>query len=644
MLQAFQYRRLAGMILLLLAGFGWLGCRLYGIQVRRHRELAQKSEQFTRALRLLEPWRGQIRDRNGKVLAISGPEKTVYLNLAVAADHRDQAARTAGALLGLSAGEVARRARSHLSGTAKDAARAPAAVVLKHHVSVAEWQAIASALELEAFGYNLAKLTPREKAELNKLRHHLLFARDTQTRFYPWGECLSHVVGFAARGSNGIGLEGKCGIEKTYNALLAGTFGRCVSRQDAAGHELPQARTEHRLPADGGHVVLTVDLRLQQILERALCAGRAQSQARAASALLMDPRTGEILALASLPNFNAQDPGAAAHETWRNPVLGDNVEPGSAFKTITLAAALDLRLLTLESGIYCEKGRFTVNGVTVGDHAPYGLLSARDCFAKSSNIAFAKIALALGPSRFYRYMTNFGFGQSTGLPFFGATPGRIEPPQNWSTMALTRAAFGQGLSVSQLQMAAAVSAIANNGRLMRPLLVRQIESSRGDLCKRFGPQFLRNVVSPQTAQQVREAMKAVVAPGGTGAQAAPAGYSLAAKTGTAQKSNADGYLNGCYYSSMVGFLPADAPQIVIAVALDEPRNGYYAGAVVAPIFRSIAEQAAVCLGIPPDKAPPAPGVKAQAKPRATVTPAPATRPGLNRQLTLNHALAGVSKQ
>ena len=242
-----------------------------------------------------------------------------------------------------------------------------------------------------------------------------------------------------------------------------------------------------------------------------------------------------------------------------------------------------------------------VNKVAVHDHAPYGLLTQRQGFAKSSNIAMAKLALALGPQRFYRCLTNFGLAHCTGVPFAAETPGRIEPPQKWSTMTLTRAAFGQGVSVSQLQMAVAMSAIANNGRLMRPWVVSRIESPRGQILQQFQPQFIRSVVSPQTAQQVKEALDAVVSPEGTGALAALDRYTVAAKTGTAQKSNTNGYLAGRYYSSMIGFFPATAPRVVISVALDEPQNGYYAGTVVAPVFRSIAEQIAACLEIPPDK-------------------------------------------
>jgi cell division protein FtsI/penicillin-binding protein 2 len=229
------------------------------------------------------------------------------------------------------------------------------------------------------------------------------------------------------------------------------------------------------------------------------------------------------------------------------------------------------------------------------------LLTVRQCFAKSSNIGFSKIALQLGPEKFYRYVTNFGFGRYTGLPFLSETPGRIDPPRMWSTMTLTRAAFGQGVSVSQLQMAIPFCVVANDGRLMRPLLVNRIEPARRQPPQRFPPTYIRSVILPRTAREVKDALKAVASRDGTGASAMLDHYSAAVKTGTAQKYDRNGYVMGRYYSSMIGFFPADTPQIVLAVALDEPQHGYYASDVVGPVFRSIAEEVAACLGIPPDK-------------------------------------------
>ena len=601
MFTSLQYQRLAGIILVMMAGFGWQFCRLFEIQVSRHQELQAKARRFDQSSRPLEASRGKILDRNGRVLANSVPAKVIYLNLALCSNRVEQVAQTCGPLLGISPAELANRMRASLQRSAGRGASPQKALVLKRDVPVAEWQTLSSALALESFGFKKPLLAPAEKAELQKLRRRLLFARDTQLRRYPYEARLAPLLGFVSPRTNGFGLTGVSGIEWAFEKVLAGENGLSVSARDVADNDLLLRRTQYQPPSDGSNVVLTIDLRVQQIVEDALAAAMTKYRPRGASAIVMDPRTFELLAVAALPSFNPQNPGAAPAETWRCPAFSDRVEPGSTLKVVTLAAALDLGLMSLDSGVYCEQGQYVVNHVSVRDHAPYGLLTLRQGFAKSSNIAFAKTGLELGPQRLYYYLTNFGFGRRTGLPVVGETSGWIGPPTAWSTMTLTRAAFGQGVCVSQLQMAVAMSVIANEGRLMRPLLVRRIESPQGRVLQQSQPQFVRTVVRPQTARQVKEALKAVVAPGGTAALAAMDRYTVAAKTGTAQKSDAHGYLCDRYYSSVVGFFPADAPQIVLAVALDEPQNGYYGGTVVAPVFRTIADQIATCLSIPADK-------------------------------------------
>jgi cell division protein FtsI (penicillin-binding protein 3) len=644
MFSSFQYRRLGAIMVVMLAGLGWLICRLFEIQVGRHQELLVKARHFSQTTQILEACRGKILDRSGRVLANSVPAKTIYADMTLSSNRVERIAQACGPLLGIPPVEMANRLRASLQKSAERGTGPLKALVLKRDVPVVEWQALSSAIALESFGFGKSVLAPAEKTELQKLRRRLLFTRDTQLRRYPNEETLSQVLGFIAR-TNGKGLEGVCGIEKAFDKILAGENGLCVSAQDAAGRELPLHRTQYKLPTDGANVVLTIDLRLQQLVEDALAAAMTKYRARRASAIIMDPRTFELLAVVCLPGFNPQDPGVYPIEAWRNAAFSDRVEPGSTLKVITLAAALDSGLMTLDSGIYCEQGRYLVNHVSVHDHSPHGLLSLREGFARSSNIAFAKTALELGPQRFYRYLTNFGLGRCTGIVGADETSGWIGRPAAWSTMTLTRAAFGQGVCVSQLQMAVAMSVIANEGRLMRPFLVKRIESPQGLVLQQFQPQFIRTVVRPQTAQQVKVALKAVVAPGGTGILAALDRYTVAAKTGTAQKSNARGYLPNCYYSSVIGFFPADAPQVVIAVALDEPQDGYYGGKVVAPVFRGIAEQTATCLSIPPDKVE---GAPVRNSPSLSITPAArpdsfAARGSSSKMPVTKQTLASVSK-
>jgi len=616
----FQYRRLGAIVLLVLACLVFILWRLFEIQITRHQELLAKAQACSKTSRVLQARRGEIRDRNGIIVSISTPVKAIYLNPSLCSNRLEQVAQAVGALLRSPPDRLAARIRACLQEDNAGAASPRKALLVGRHVPVREWQAVSTALELESFGIRQPIHSRLEQKELVKLRHQLLFAREEQSRVYPCGESLCQVLGFVSARKNGPGMAGLYGVERGCDQVLAGKDGLCLSEQDAVGNELPACRTRYETPTDGSHVVLTIDLRIQQIVERALAAARAKCLARSASAIVLDPRTFEILALGCCPGFNPQEPGESDYQNWRNAVFTDMVEPGSVIKFIVLAGALELGLTTLDSGIYCEQGRFVVNNVSVRDHARYGLLTVQQAFAKSSNIAFSKLALALGPQQYYRYLTNFGLAQRTGVPFAAETPGRIAPPQSWSTMTLTRAAFGQGVSVSQLQMAVAMGAIANDGRLMQPYLISRIESPRGQVLRQFQPQFVRSVVSPQIARQVKEALKAVSAPGGTGAVAAMEQYTVALKTGTAQKSDAHGYRDGHHYSTVIGFIPADAPRVLISVALDEPQNGYYAAEVVAPVFRSIAEQIAACVQIPPDRgARPASG-------DLSVKPAPGTAP------------------
>jgi cell division protein FtsI (penicillin-binding protein 3)/stage V sporulation protein D (sporulation-specific penicillin-binding protein) len=596
-----QYRRLVMIVFLLLAALGWMFTHLYSIQVLRHRELLSQAQKFSHTTRTLVPHRGEIRDRNGVVLAISNPVKEVYINLQLCSNRVERVAQTAGALLGITPERLASKVHHALRENSKTGAAPQKALLLQKDFPGEDWALVEEKLKTAMFGIPGPATNASATAELSTLRKRLLFARDRQHRIHPWGQSLCQVVGFVGAGTNGIGLLGLRGIERACDDLLAGESGLCVSRQDAAGNELPAYRRLFEPPTDGAHVYLTIDLRVQQIVEQALAAAHTNYRARSVSAMVMDPATGEILALACYPGFDPQKPGGSEADTWRNRVLLDMVEPGSILKFITLACALEQRAATLDTTVDCEKGRFVVNKVPVKDHGSHGLLSVRQSFAKSSNIAFAKLGLGLGAHRLYQSFTNFGLAHPTGIAFANEAPGRIALPHSWSTMTLTRAAFGQGLSVSQLQMAAAMSAIANEGRLMRPWLVSRIESPQGQVLRQFGPRFVRSAVSPGTARQVKEALKTVVSPGGTGALAALNDYTVAAKTGTAQIANSRGYQPGAYYSSMLGFFPANSPRVVISVALDEPRNGYYAGTVAAPVFRVIAEKIAVCLQIPPDK-------------------------------------------
>jgi cell division protein FtsI/penicillin-binding protein 2 len=411
---------------------------------------------------------------------------------------------------------------------------------------------------------------------------------------------------------------GASGVEAVCNALLAGRPGVCESDQDASGNELPFRRSRYVPAQDGHHVVLTIDMRLQQIVEQALLDAWTRHRPRSVSIIIVRPRTGEILAWGCLPGFAPREPGASPPEAWRNRPISDWFEPGSTFKIVTLAATLNEGLVGLDQGVDCERGLYRHKDFTVRDYAPHGVLTARQCLARSSCIGHAKLGLLLGADRLHRYATNFGFGRRTGIALPGETAGRLDPPQTWTPMTLSRIAFGQGLAASQLQSTLAMAAIANDGRLMRPLLVWRIESPEGRVLHTYQPQGVRTVITPRTAQAMKSALQSVVSAEGTALRAALENFTAAGKTGTAEKSDQRGYRPGAYYASFIGFFPVAEPELCISVALDEPQEGYFGGQVAAPIFHTVAEQSARCLNLTPDKRP---------------TPAAADRAGLARSIS-----------
>lgn len=602
MFPQFCFRWLAAAGFCLVAGLCLLEWRLIHLQVARHPELLAKAERFTKTRHPLEPWRGAIKDRFGAILATSSSAWDVYVNLAVCSNHLARITPVLASVLGLDRRQVVQALYTRLPDSGPKP-RPPLAVLLRHKVPGEEWEWTTNRLAKETFGFPPTGLSRKDQRLLGRLRCKSLFARPRQTRAYPFANSLCHLLGYVSNATNAAGLRGASGLEARCDPWLAGLPGLCLSEQDLAGNELPFRRKTYQPPLDGCDVTLTIDMRLQQIAEACLAEAVRRHGPRHASVLLVRPRTGEVLAWASWPDFNPQNPCPADPAAWTNHPLSDHVEPGSTFKVFILAAVLEERLAGLEDWIEGEHGHALVNGVRVRDHASYGLMTLEEALAKSSNVAFAKLGCLLGGPRMRSYLTKFGFGQATGVPLAGEAPGWLPPGQAWPAITLTRAAFGQGLAVTQLQMAMALSAIANDGRLMRPLLVSRIEMPGGRIVYQGAPRMIRQVLQPETARQVRAALQAAVSPKGTGARAALETHTVGGKTGTAQKSDRNGYLPDKYYSSFIGLLPADRPELCIAVALDEPQDGYYGGSVAAPVFRAIAEQAAALLGLPPDKLP-----------------------------------------
>ena len=582
--------------------------RFIHLQVVRHAELKKKATKQRLRTRVTQAWRGSIIDRHGTPLAVATPVKIIYADLATWDERVDRLAPVVAPLLDLKSEEVARRVRRRLNQikAESDLKTISGAALLKRNVPPDQWTTVRKAIANASFGLPIGRLSSKERRLLNRFRRSALFADDDQLRRYPYGTALAQVIGFVGHGSNGHLLQGKAGIEAAWNAGLTGRNGESVSSHDAAGNELAHTRKVMSGLIDGGNLRLTIDLNLQKIVETALAKAMATYSPSNAAFIVVRPQSGEILALANAPTFSPERPAASSPATWRNRVISDRNEAGSVFKVITLAAALDLGVTSLDDRVYCEDGRWIYNGISLRDGGRrYGHLSVRDCLAKSSNIGLAKIAVAIGPDRFYNYITNFGFNRTTGAPLPDEIPGLVRPPARWSGISATRLAIGHELAVSQISLAMAYAAIANEGTRMRPLLVRAVNHADGAEWTRYEPTPIGNVIRPDTAKQVLEAMQAVVDTG-TGKAAALPDHTVAGKTGTAQKSDGRRYVPGRHYCSFIGITPVNQPEFVIAVAVDEPKGPASGGRVEAPVFREIAEQALALYGVPGDKTDEAP--------------------------------------
>jgi cell division protein FtsI/penicillin-binding protein 2 len=347
-----------------------------------------------------------------------------------------------------------------------------------------------------------------------------------------------------------------------------------------------------------------VDLNLQNIVENEIDSAMREYTPQKATIILMRPQTGEILALANRPNFDLNLRADAKPEQMKNRAIIDMMEPGSTFKIVTAAAALNEHTVRPDSMIFCENGVWNFGGSALHDHRPFGELSVQDILVKSSNIGAAKLACSVGEQKFYEYIRRFGFGERTGIELPGEISGLIRPPQSWSKISITRIPMGHEIGVTPLQMTVAMAAIANGGKLITPRMVKSISSDDGKTLSSLSPVVLRQAISPQTARQIGDALRGVVSDRGTAAAAAVAGFTIAGKTGTAQKVDPKGgYEKGKYVVSFIGYLPADHPEFVGLVVLDDAHTHKpelnYGGLVAGPIFSRIAEQAARYLDLQP---------------------------------------------
>ena len=572
-------RTRCALVCLAFAGlFSVFSFRLIYLQMIKHDEYAGLAAEKHVYKQSIYAERGAIVDRNDEVLAHNIPGETIVADATHVNDRKALVALLAENLK-LPASELLEK----LSGSRRY-------IVLKRQVP----QPAAVAL--------------REKLRGENLRG-IYFERDA-TRVYPNGSMLCHVIGFTDFDHKGIQ-----GVEASMEQYLHGQDGYRYIEHNRAGQEIVLYRGQERAPRDGYKVQLTVDLNLQHIVENEIDAAVREYRPEKATIILMRPHTGEILAMANRPHFDLNERSEAKPEQMKNRAIIDMMEPGSTFKIVTAAAALNEKKVRPDTYIHCENGIWNYGGRPLHDHHGYGSMSVQDILVKSSNIGAAKLAISVGEQKFYEYIRRFGFGERTGVELPGEIPGIIRAPQMWSKISITRIPMGHEVGVTPLQMTAAMAAIANGGKLVTPRIVRSITTAEGETVSEFTPTVLRQVISPQTAQQIGEALRGVVSERGTAKSAAVAGFNICGKTGTAQKVDPNGgYTPGKYVVSFSGYMPAEHPEIVALVVLDDAKTGSelnYGGTVAAPIFSRIAEKAARYLDLEPHEELSKPGTAGQ---------------------------------
>ena len=543
--------RFSSVILTLLTCLSLFVFRLIFLQVFKSSEFVLLAEKQHSYFVELEPVRGTIYDRNNRPLAFNVPVYSLFANPKIMSDDdKRDAIKKLSELLDLSSDFLQERLSRN-----------------KYFV----W---------------LKRKLPIDLTEnIKKLKIKGLDFRRESKRYYPNGSLAAHVIGFA--GTDNKGLEG---LELKYNQHLKGKEGRMQVLRDARQMQL-QVGQSFIPPQDGFHLVLTIDETIQYIAERALDKAYQKHDAKAATIIVMDVQTGEILALANRPTYNLDEASKSNIENRTNRAISFVYEPGSVFKIITAAAALEEEIFVEEDKIDCESdGKYRIANHILTDHHPLGVLSFRDVFVRSSNIGTVKIAQKIGPDIVYKYGRRFRFGMLTGIDLKGEVSGWLKDPSQWSKTTIGAIPIGYEITVTPLQLVSAISSIANEGVYMRPFVVKYVKDSQDQIITTFEPQVIGRVISANTAYRVTEILKGVVDEG-TGRRAQIEGVKVAGKTGTARKVIDGKYSRGKYYASFMGFAPADNPRLAVVVVVDQPHPSYYGGTVSAPVFQEVMENA-----------------------------------------------------
>ena len=553
-------KRLVALFMLFLIAFLGMAARLVKLQVFEGKAYAQLAADQRERVIEFRARRGAIFDREGEPLAISIDLQTIFTDPSLVDDPAAEAAQLAP-ILDMDPAELEAKLRGAVPGD--------------RHEFIAR------------------QVEPKIARKIDRLDLPGIFMQTEPKRYYPGGRLASHILGFVD--IDGKGLEG---VEAAYEDILEGTPGRMTKEQDPMGNELPQSESSSYDPAEPGRsLFLTIDKQLQYFTELTLSQAVREYSAKGGTAVIMTPDTGEILALANVPDFDPNKPGESSTEERRNRAVVDVYEPGSVFKIVALSGALESGVVSPQTSFQVPD-TFRYSDRVFHDSHPHPpmQMTTGEIIEQSSNVGTIQIGLRLGAAALDKYVRKFGFGKETGLDFPGESPGIVLDRADWSGPTIATVPIGQGIAVTAVQLTAAYATIANGGVWVEPKLLSGTTTGRGNVEATPTPAAQR-VISARTADQVAEILTSVVERG-TGVEAQIPGFKIAGKTGTAQKPDESGGYGNEYVASFVGFAPSDDPQIVVLVTLDNP-TPIWGGNTAAPTFRTIMEYALRRLGVAP---------------------------------------------
>lgn len=535
--------------------------QLFRLTIQNREMLQQYADRQHNLIIEIPPERGIIYDRNGKEFATNLKVPSIYaVPRLISQEEKSELIRKLGGILGLSQNFIEDR-------LSRD----------------------------KAFIWLKRRTVMKEADDVLALKNPALGITYEKRRFYPHGTMLANVIGFC-----NIDNEGVEGMELSHNSKLMGRAGCKYTKRDAMGRELI-AMEQKLIPAvDGSHLILTIDQHIQFLTDQALDEAFTKWHAKSATAVVMNPKTGEILAMSNRPTFDPNKLNESDPEVRRNRTITDIMEPGSVFKIVTVSGGLDTGSVQLTDAFDCEHGAWRVlKSRVIHDVHPYGVLDVPGILIKSSNIGTVKVALVLGEEKLYDYVKRFGFGDKTGIDFPGEVSGIFRPLNKWSGFSITSIPYGQEVAATPIQIVRAVAAIANGGYLVKPYLVKEIRDPTGVALYQHESEAPNQIISSKVAADMRAILQRVVDEG-TGREAQIDGIRVGGKTGTSQKLEHGGYSHSHFIGSFLGFAPVEDPTLTMVVSIDDPHPSYYGGTVAAPVFQEVIEKALLYSGYVPD--------------------------------------------